>query len=318
MPEPPYPDEVPVYTIVEQNPAPDGWEGRSVRVVRYVVSNTRRHYLRRVESTTLEAERELRVSGAEYADTNQIMSDAVHAADETIKEYLRVNKPEWEGCLRDTPERRGYGMFLFIDDVVCASRDDEPLLGRFDRSYSFSFDRPRLSDWGGRTRCVWVERVSVVERRDTDKHRSMRELRITVRDDAISASVEHREMPHITFPIAPDFCQTMATQQPLTVSTEEERVAMEALRESLTENEWRRYLTRGFILVRGSSGKRYQIFRDKWHTKVWDKGKVVSEICARISGAVPPTDNVIAFKAMIEADEGQFERIGNVYRMEAA
>jgi len=94
-----------------------------------------------------------------------------------------------------------------------------------------------------------------------------------------------------------------------------ERVAIDTLREMITESEFRKYATHGFILVKGNSGNVYQIFRNRAHTKVWKDGQLIKEICVRISIKVPPTDNVIAFKTMIETDEDEFERIGNVYPM---
>lgn len=98
-----------------------------------------------------------------------------------------------------------------------------------------------------------------------------------------------------------------------------EKVAIETLREMITEIEFRKYMKDGFILVRGLSGRVYQIFRDKEHTKVWEKGKLVEEVCVRIKRSlnVPPTDNVIAFRAMILCSEEEFKKLGNVYRMAA-
>ena len=319
----PYPDEGAVYTAFVESPAPLGWEGRGIRALRHTLSGTRRYEVRKTERVTHMYECAL-ASDRKPRDGNMLMSETVHAADKMLKEYLLVNNPEWGGCLRDTQsdehglDRPELDMFIDIDNVICANNDNtESYKEPAGKSYTFSLDRPRLADWGGRTRCVYVERVTVSEVDDRILGQVVRELRVTVRDDTFSVDMEHREMPYLNVPLA-GFVRMCANPEPLKASTVEEKVAMEALRESLTENEWRRYLTRGFILVRGSSGKRYQIFRDKWHTKVWDKGKVVSEICARISGAVPPTDNVIAFKTMIEADERQFERIGNVYKMAAA
>lgn len=94
-----------------------------------------------------------------------------------------------------------------------------------------------------------------------------------------------------------------------------EAIALETLRGMVGRMEFRRYLKDGFLVVTGASGLRYQIFRDNWHTKVWDGGNVVEEICVRILDEVPPTDNVIAFKCMIECDEDEFRQIGNVYNM---
>ena len=95
-----------------------------------------------------------------------------------------------------------------------------------------------------------------------------------------------------------------------------EQVAIETLREMLTETEFRKYIKYGFILAKGKSGNIYQVFKNKSHTKVWKNGKVIEEVCVRIKSDqnVPPTDNVIAFKTMIETDEQDFKNIGNVYK----
>jgi len=98
-----------------------------------------------------------------------------------------------------------------------------------------------------------------------------------------------------------------------------EQVAMETLREAITEMEYRKYIKDGFILVKGRSGRVYQIFRDKHHTKVWEKGKVVEEVCVRIKTSfnVPPTDNVIAFRTLVLYSEEEFKKLGNVYKRAA-
>ena len=96
-----------------------------------------------------------------------------------------------------------------------------------------------------------------------------------------------------------------------------ERTAMETLREMVTELEFRRYLLNGFIVARGTSGRFYQIFRDRSHIKVWYQGVLVEEICVGLGGAckVPPTDKVIALKNMLEVSEDLLRSSGNVYKM---
>ncbi|MBE3087000.1 MAG: hypothetical protein IMZ64_12385 [Bacteroidetes bacterium] len=98
-----------------------------------------------------------------------------------------------------------------------------------------------------------------------------------------------------------------------------ERVAMETLREFISEAEFRKYLRYGFILVKGLSGDTYQVFRNRAHTRVWRNGKVVEEVCVRIKHdqKVPPTDNVIAFRQIIRSSEDEFKKLGNVYKMVA-
>ncbi len=92
--------------------------------------------------------------------------------------------------------------------------------------------------------------------------------------------------------------------------------AIETLREMITEAEFRKYITHGFILVKGKKGHIYQIFKNRDHTIVWEKGKVIEEVCVRIKDKkIPPTDNVIAFKILIETSEDEFRKLGNVYNM---
>jgi hypothetical protein len=95
-----------------------------------------------------------------------------------------------------------------------------------------------------------------------------------------------------------------------------EQTAIQTLREMISESEYRRYIKDGFILVKGDSGNIYQIFRDKSHTKVWKNGKVIKEVCVRLKGNIPLTDNVIAFKIMVETSEKIFFEKGNVYNFE--
>lgn len=101
--------------------------------------------------------------------------------------------------------------------------------------------------------------------------------------------------------------------------SQNEMTAIDTLREMISEREYRRYINYGFILVQGKSGATYQVFRNKSHTKVWKGGKLIEEVCVRLKDfRLPPTDNVIAFKTMIEIDEAEFKKAGNVYKMSKA
>ena len=108
-------------------------------------------------------------------------------------------------------------------------------------------------------------------------------------------------------------------ETPVAVSSAEQ-IAMETLREFISETEFRKYLRYGFVLVKGKSGDTFQIFRNRSHTKVWRNGQVVEEVCVRIHQGenVPPTDNVIAFRSIIQSDEEAFRKLGNVYKMKKA
>jgi len=95
-----------------------------------------------------------------------------------------------------------------------------------------------------------------------------------------------------------------------------EAIAIETLREEISEAEFRKYLKYGFINVPGKGDKTFQVFRNDSHIKVWKGGKLLEEICVRISDSkIPPTDNVIAMKALITANEEEFRKLGNIYPM---
>jgi hypothetical protein len=96
-----------------------------------------------------------------------------------------------------------------------------------------------------------------------------------------------------------------------------ERKAIDTLHEMISERDFRKYLTHGFILVPGRSGKMYQIFRSRPHTRVWSQGKMVEEVCVVIQDeGIPKTDKVIALKVMLETDEEEFRKMGNIYKMD--
>lgn len=77
-----------------------------------------------------------------------------------------------------------------------------------------------------------------------------------------------------------------------------------------------RYIKYGFVLVKGKSGDIYQVPRSSHYTNVWRNGKLIEKICVRIADSkIPLTDNVIAFKTIIETDENEFKKIGNVHKM---
>lgn len=98
--------------------------------------------------------------------------------------------------------------------------------------------------------------------------------------------------------------------------TRPEAKAIETLRDEISEEDYRKFLKFGFILVHGQSHRVYQIFRNFSHIKVWENGKKVEEICIYIPDhKIPPTDKLIAFKLMIENDEKSFIKLGNVYRI---
>lgn len=81
-----------------------------------------------------------------------------------------------------------------------------------------------------------------------------------------------------------------------------ELTALELLKGMLPDDEWRRYLTYGFILAQGKSGLTYQIVRGQHHVHVFRRGKRIADLCI-YTRDVPPTDEVITKKVMVEYDE---------------
>jgi len=88
--------------------------------------------------------------------------------------------------------------------------------------------------------------------------------------------------------------------------------ARDTLRDMITEKEYRRYLTNGFVMVPGASGKWYQIFSNhRKMVKVYEKGKCIHDLCIHTDDVCPPTDHVIGVKVLIEIDEPALWREAN-------
>jgi len=93
----------------------------------------------------------------------------------------------------------------------------------------------------------------------------------------------------------------IALISPETLAEEKARIS---LRDMLPENEWRRYVTNGFIMVKGKSGKWYQIFnRSHERVRVYEKGIYTTQLCIHTVNECPPTDHVLNIKFLAEFDE---------------
>ncbi len=88
--------------------------------------------------------------------------------------------------------------------------------------------------------------------------------------------------------------------------------ARKTLRDHITERAYRRYLTNGFVMIKGASGLHYQIFANRGHTVIYNKNQRVGEICINTDYACPPTDHVINIKMLIELDEVSIWHGGNL------
>jgi hypothetical protein len=94
--------------------------------------------------------------------------------------------------------------------------------------------------------------------------------------------------------------------------TPQEQKARDSLRDMLTEEEWRRYVTNGFIMVRGGSGYWYQIFADNSRLQVYKNNKKTHTVCIHTDKTCPPSDHVINMKVLIEIDEASLWANSNV------
>lgn len=97
-----------------------------------------------------------------------------------------------------------------------------------------------------------------------------------------------------------------------------EEIARNSLRDLLSEQEWRRYVTNGFIMVKGQSGRFYQVFNssNRERIRVYYKNKHTHSICIHSDQSVPPTDHVLNMKLLIELDEQTVWKGGNVSTMD--
>lgn len=96
------------------------------------------------------------------------------------------------------------------------------------------------------------------------------------------------------------------------LNTPQEQRARDSLRDIVTEAEWRRYVTNGFLMVKGPSNKFYQIFADRRHTQVFEKGKNIASLCIHSDQSCPPSDHVINLKLLVEMDEALVWQGSNV------
>ena len=93
--------------------------------------------------------------------------------------------------------------------------------------------------------------------------------------------------------------------------TPQEMKARESLRDLISESDWRRYITNGFIMHRGESEKWYQIFNDQKRTNVYWKGKIIETLCLHTDNC-PPTDHILNMMTLIDFDENSLGQIGNL------
>jgi len=92
----------------------------------------------------------------------------------------------------------------------------------------------------------------------------------------------------------------------------QEETARLLLRDMLSEREWRGYCTNGFIMVRGESGRWYQLFSTNKRVRVYEANKLTAEICIHTDKCCPPSDHVVNLLRMVQIDEEYLWKFGNV------
>lgn len=88
--------------------------------------------------------------------------------------------------------------------------------------------------------------------------------------------------------------------------------ARQTLRRVIGDDKFRDFIRKGFISVRGKSGKYYQIFPGHNITSVYVCGKMIERLCVVLSGNFPPTDSLIMRYLLILNNEDQFRSLANV------
>lgn len=83
----------------------------------------------------------------------------------------------------------------------------------------------------------------------------------------------------------------------------QEQKARDCLRDMISEADWRRYVTNGFIMVKGSRGW-YQIFASKYERiRFFQNNKHLHNLCVHTDDSCPPSDHVVNMKIMVECNE---------------
>lgn len=82
----------------------------------------------------------------------------------------------------------------------------------------------------------------------------------------------------------------------------------------LGEITYRLFLKNGFVSVRGSSGRVYQIFPGHQFTRVFENGKCIEQLCVILNDTYPPTDSLLMRYCILLNDEEHFCRLSNRHR----
>lgn len=169
----------------------------------------------------------------------------------------------------------------FTDDGVTTVKVP---LSDIRRYADFATGEVRLDYWGAIT--TWKAITLTPEEKSARRIRRLRQV------------IKSRCFPGIV--IKP-------TRTPLSTHCDErEQRARETLRRVIGESQWASLVRKGFITVRGKSGRYYQIFPDHHFTKVYENGMCIERLCVVLRGNFPPTDSLIMRYLLILNDEKDF------------
>lgn len=277
------------------------------------------------------------------ADFMETYSEILHSGDSTLREFIRENPGRFN--IKPRVESQFDCHYIMIDDI---SRTDRSPDGRFFRLYIQKERSNQIALEDGTLVPELVQgelnRIySYVDYIEYDTELSIISVHIITEhyelrnSDGLPTEGYWQNEPNVPNPYGDNvyakshkrftsnklrqrLWDNMADRRKVRgnlvlAANPQETKALETLRDMISESAFRKYLKYGFLSVTCPDGKTYQLFRDRWHTKVWKSGQLVEEICVRLQRDVPPTDSVIAFKTMLEADIEEFRSIGNVYKM---
>lgn len=130
------------------------------------------------------------------------------------------------------------------------------------------------------------------------------EMRIVSPMERLRAMIDARTAPLV-----------LTGRKSLAVSTDVREIrARETLRRMLGEDKYRLFIKNGFVSVRGSSGRVYQIFPDHQFTRVFENGKCIEQLCVVLNDSYPPTDSLLMRYCILLNDEEHFCRLSNRHR----
>lgn len=116
-------------------------------------------------------------------------------------------------------------------------------------------------------------------------------------------------MKHRMFPVL--VVKSIPTEEQV-IDLREKR-AQQTLRKIIGERAYWQFRRRGFVSVRGASGKTYVLFPGNKHSQVYENGEHIHDICVILKEPYAPTDSLIMRLVMILSDEEKFRSMANVH-----